>query len=284
MTMLATAVQRLEIDSLDRKTPLLSVNFDVDAEALWLSVSRASRPALISQGLYGLTNGVPRILTMLADTGVRATFFVPGLVAERHPAIVPELIAAGHEVASHGYSHTPLSALANRQAEEDELRKAKDILEAQAGHELLGFGAAACDVSVHTLDILFDQGCLYDRSFLDSDWPYLFTKENSRLVELPVSWVMDDFTFFGHNIYPKLGWGICEPETVARIWRGEFATFRDDGGFGCLVMHPEVIGRRSRLPIVKDLLVEFSADCTFQTCASIAASVLRLSQPDRRPG
>lgn len=240
MTAFLDGIERREIDGLDRRKPLFSITFDVDAEALWLTLTRKSRPALVSQGLYGLNEGIPRILMLLADTGATATFFVPGLVAERHPSLVPELIAAGHEVASHGYSHMPLSAFESREAEERELRMAKDILESQGGRHVVGFSAAVCDVSVHTLDILMDQKIAYDRSFLDSDWPYVFVRGDDTLVELPVSWVMDDFTFFGHNIVPKLGWGIQEPETVGRIWRGEMATFRDGGGFGCLVMHPEV--------------------------------------------
>lgn len=274
MTSVVNGIERREIDGLDRRRPWFSVTFDVDAEALWLTMTRKQRPALVSQGLYGLNVGIPRILSLLADAGATATFFVPGLVAERHPSLVPELIAAGHEVASHGYSHMPLSALENREAEERELRTAKDIIETQGGKPVVGFGAAVCDVSVHTLEILMDQGIAYDRSFLDSDWPYVFARGGDRLVELPVSWVLDDFTFFGHNIVPKLGWGIQEPETVGRIWRGEMATFRDDGGFGCLVMHPEVIGRRSRLPILRDLLTEFSEVGKFISCAEIATDSL----------
>ncbi|MGE0501952.1 MAG: polysaccharide deacetylase family protein [Rhizobiaceae bacterium] len=273
MTAVLEGIERRELDGLEHRAPMFSVTFDVDAEALWLTVTRKPRPALVSQGLYGLNEGIPRILSLLADTGATATFFVPGLVAERHPSLVPELIAAGHEVASHGYSHMPLSALESREAEERELRMAKDILEAQGGKPVVGFGAAVCDVSAYTLDILMDQGIAYDRSFLDSDWPYAFVRGGDRLVELPVSWVMDDFTFFGHNIVPKLGWGIQEPEMVGRIWRGEMATFRDGGGFCCLVMHPEVIGRRSRLPVLRDLITEFSEAGKFLSCAEIARLV-----------
>lgn len=280
MTDFTNGIERREIAGLDRRKTWFSVTFDVDAEALWLTMTRKARPALISQGLYGLNAGIPRILSLLADTGAKATFFVPGLVAERHPSLVPELIAAGHEVASHGYSHMPLSAFESREAEERELRMAKDIIETQGGKPVVGFGAAACDVSAHTLEILMDQRIAYDRSFLDSDWPYIFTRGNDRLVELPVSWVLDDFTFFGHNLMPKLGWGVQEPETVGRIWRREMATFRDDGGFGCLVLHPQVIGRRSRLSVLGDLLREFSDAGKFLSCAEIAAGC---SHPDISP-
>jgi peptidoglycan/xylan/chitin deacetylase (PgdA/CDA1 family) len=271
----APAIARTAFSGLDGARSWLSVNFDVDAEALWISVARGrSRPALLSQGLYGLNEGVPRILALLSDLGIRATFFVPGMVAEAHPSLVPELAAAEHEIASHAYTHMPLSAFESAAQEADELRRAKNILEAQAGREVVGFGAPVCDVSPNTLGILIEQGFTYDRSFLDADRPYLFRSDGGSLVELPVSWVLDDFSFFGHNIYPKLGWGIQDPAAVAPVWSGELASFRDDGGFGCLVLHPEVIGRRPRLRMLREVLSAFAATERFWTCAEVAADLM----------
>jgi len=269
--------EKVDLPDAERAQTWFNISFDVDAEALWLTLTRGKdRPALFSQGLYGLNVGMPRILQMLDDLRIRATFFVPGLVADRHPALVPELVAAGHEIASHAYTHLPLSAFQTRDAEADELKRARDVLESQSGRPVLGFGAPVCDVSVNTLSILTEQGILYDRSFLDDDWPYLFRTESGRdLVELPISWVLDDFAFFGHNLYPQLGWGIQSPEHVADIWHGELQTFARDGGFGCLVLHPEVIGRRPRMTMLKEVLCRFVAAGKFFTCEEIAADVKR---------
>jgi peptidoglycan/xylan/chitin deacetylase (PgdA/CDA1 family) len=270
----ADKFDRVQIARLDRSQSWLSLTFDVDAEALWLTLSRGKdRPALFSQGLYGLNAGMPRVLQLLGDLGIKSTFFVPGLVAERHPSLVPEIMAAGHEVASHAYTHQPLSAFDTRQLEADELRRAKDILERQCGVPVVGFGAPVCDVSPHTVSILAEQGFLYDRSFLDDDWPYLFRNGQRSLVELPISWVLDDFAFFGHNLYPQLGWGIQHPAPVGDIWREELETFRLGGGFGCLVLHPEVIGRRTRMAMLRDVLSGFGKSPGFYTCAEVASQV-----------
>ena len=261
-----TTFDRVDLDG--ARGSRFSLTFDVDAEALWVSVSRGKeRPALMSQGQYGLHDGLPRVLSMLDDLGIKATFFMPGMVAQAHPSIVPEIASAGHEIASHAYTHMPLSVFETLDAEADELQKAKDILEDQLGAAVLGFGAPACDTSVNTLEILVKQGIRYDRSFLDSDWPYLFQSSIGKLVELPVSWVLDDFAFFGHNLVPTMGWGIQDPAYVKGIWKGELEAFRDGGGFGCLVLHPEVIGRRPRMAMLRELIDELGVE--FRTCADI---------------
>ena len=61
----------------------------------------------MSHQAYGPKVGVPRIMRMLERTGVRATFFVPGLTADLYPAMVESIVAAGHELGHHGYSHVP---------------------------------------------------------------------------------------------------------------------------------------------------------------------------------
>ncbi|MGE3147993.1 MAG: polysaccharide deacetylase family protein [Pseudorhodoplanes sp.] len=269
----ASLVERREIAGLDRSTAHLSINFDVDAEALWLVMAKGkNRPSLISQGLYGLNHGVPRALDVLRDTKVKATFFIPGLVAHNHPTLVQEIASEGHEIASHCYTHMPLSAL-EPQTEWDDLRRTKDLLEQQLGKAIEGFAAPVCDVSERTIEFLIRLGFSYDRSFLDSDWPYLFRSPEGALVELPISWVLDDFTFFGHNLMPTMGWGIAEPSHAGNIWRGELQSFVDGGGFGCLVLHPEVVGRRTRISVLRDVLAQLSSTARFATCAEIAKAV-----------
>jgi peptidoglycan/xylan/chitin deacetylase (PgdA/CDA1 family) len=213
------------------------------------------------------------VLELLRDTGISATFFIPGLVAENHPSLVPEIAAAGHEIASHCFTHMPLSAL-DPQVEWDDLKRTKELLEAQLGKPVVGFGAPVCDVSERTIDFLIELGFAYDRSFLDSDWPYLFKSAKRPLVELPMSWVLDDFTFFGHNLMPAMGWGIQEPKHAGAIWLGEMKSFADHGGFGALVLHPEVVGRRTRMSALRDVLAELSSRNRFWTCREVAEAVL----------
>src|ERR671930_252009 len=82
--------------------------FDFDAEEVWIGEDprNAERPGVLSQGTYGAKVAVPRLLELLRRHDMRATFFVPGRVAERYPDRVREILADGHEVGHHGYTHT----------------------------------------------------------------------------------------------------------------------------------------------------------------------------------
>src|SRR5437764_13898299 len=86
---------------------LAILSFDVDAEAPILVEGRrhAQNPAAMSHQAFGPGVGVPRILDLLAEYSLPATFFVPGLTADRHPEAVGQILAAGHEVGHHSYAH-----------------------------------------------------------------------------------------------------------------------------------------------------------------------------------
>src|SRR6266436_2721616 len=92
--------------SLRGKIPV-ALTFDVDAESGWLGQGDIFKDRLtaLSEGRYGVARGLPRILTLLDELGISATFYVPGLTAELHPDVVPTILASGHEIAHHGYRH-----------------------------------------------------------------------------------------------------------------------------------------------------------------------------------
>ena len=107
-----------------------------------------------------------RLLGVLGERGVRGTFFVLGWVAERSPALVRRIAAAGHEIACHGYAHQ----LVYRQQEHEfrqETVRAKSCLEDLIGEPVLGYRAASFSVtrqSLWALDVLIDLGFRYDSS------------------------------------------------------------------------------------------------------------------------
>ncbi len=86
---------------------LAILSFDVDAESAILAEGRqyAGHPSAMSHQRYGPLVGVPRILGLLEELDVPATFFVPGWTAERYPETVERILAAGHEVGHHGHGH-----------------------------------------------------------------------------------------------------------------------------------------------------------------------------------
>src|SRR3954471_21180324 len=103
--------------------------FDFDAEEgiIGDDPANADRPGVLSQGTYGAKAAVPLILDLLAAKGVTATFFIPGRVAERHPSRVEAIVAAGPEVAHHGYTTRSRASL-SRDEEDLELAKGLEVL------------------------------------------------------------------------------------------------------------------------------------------------------------
>lgn len=140
----------------------------------------------------GIERGLPIILAALAESDVRATFFVSGELAARHADTLRELIRAGHEVASHGMVHHE----AYDSLTPDELRQdvveSKQILEDLLAERILGFRSPRFHVSQALPGILHDAGLAYDSSCCPSPFqPGAATGiapcQWSPVVELPVS-------------------------------------------------------------------------------------------------
>ena len=107
-----------------------------------------------------------KILDLLAERRVRATFFVLGWVAERHGALIRRIANEGHEIASHGYAHELLSAQTTKQFQED-IRKSKRILEDLTGEAVWGYRAPGYSLTEETkwaLPLLVEEGYRYDSS------------------------------------------------------------------------------------------------------------------------
>ena len=85
----------------------------LDAEFIWLAMDekKYDTPKHRSMGEYGPKRGVDRILSLLEEFGVKATFFVPGLFAEIYPQVLKRVSDAGHEIALHGYRHENFAKL-----------------------------------------------------------------------------------------------------------------------------------------------------------------------------
>jgi polysaccharide deacetylase family protein (PEP-CTERM system associated) len=107
-----------------------------------------------------------RVLDLLAEAGVRATFFVLGWNAERHPEVVRRIADAGHEIASHGYAHRMIFEQSPEEFRED-VRRAKALLEDLAGQGVWGYRAPTFSITERSrwaLDVLGEEGYRYDSS------------------------------------------------------------------------------------------------------------------------
>ena len=148
-----------------------------------------------------VTANTARLLDMLAARGIRATFFVLGWVARKHPEIVRAIAAAGHEVASHGMSHR-LVYTQTPQEFRQETVDAKALLEDQCQQPVLGYRAATYSItrkSLWALDILCEAGFQYDSSIFPmrhdrygipdaNPLPHVLTAPGGgKLVEFPIS-------------------------------------------------------------------------------------------------
>ena len=160
----------VSFDRTDTAAPALrQVNaFTVDVEdyfhvaALSSAISRDSWATRESR----VEANTERLLGLLGDHGVRGTFFVLGWVAERSPALVRRIAAAGHEIACHGFSHRLIYQQA-RQEFREETARSKACLEDLVGEPVIGYRAASFSVtreSLWALDVLIDLGFRYDSS------------------------------------------------------------------------------------------------------------------------
>jgi peptidoglycan-N-acetylglucosamine deacetylase len=255
------------------KRAAAAFTFDFDAEEVWIGEDprNAERPGVLSQGTYGAKVAVPLILELLRRHGLRATFFVPGRVAERYPERVREILTGGHEVAHHGYTHTSPSNL-DAAAEEDELVRALGTLRG-LGADVVGYRSPSWDFSPRTLDLLEGHGFAYSSNLMDDIRPYRHT--GKRLVELPVQWILDDAPHFWFDGIASWTRRISTTSEVREIWEAEFAGIRGLGGSFVLTMHPQIIGRPGRLPLLDGLIGHVKAhnDVWIAPCCEIAACV-----------
>jgi len=233
----------------------VALSFDSDHETSTLRWGDTS-PGKLSQGEYGSRVAIPRIRRLLDRHGVRATFFVPAVVAELHPDEQRALVAEGHEIGIHGWIHELNSALPPEDERALQMRAA-DALERITGVRPVGIRTPSWDFSPHTLAICREMGLLYDSSLMADDEPYeiLEDGEPTGMVELPVEWIRDDAVYFNMDRFSALR-PYTPPSAVLEVFKAEFDGAVEEGGLFLLTMHPHIIGHRSRLRLL-DQLIEY---------------------------
>jgi peptidoglycan/xylan/chitin deacetylase (PgdA/CDA1 family) len=262
------------------------LSFDVDAESPILVEGRrhARNPAAMSHQAYGPLVAVPRILDLLAEHSLPATFFVPGLTADRYPETVERIAAAGHEVGHHGYSHhSPLRL--DEGAERADLERGLEALE-RVGVRPEGYRTPSWEPSERTFDLLAELGLRYDSTLMDDDRPYVLETEHGPLAELPPHWGLDDWNQYMYLPDPRSGSGTIQPPSrAAELWREELDGMRRHGCLFVLTMHPFLSGRPGRLEALRGLIEHALAagDVEFVPCGEVARRALAdKSLPRRR--
>jgi len=260
------------------------LTFDVDAEAVILSESGlyARNAGVMSHQAYGPLVGVPRILDLLREYALPATFFVPGFTADRYPHTVEAILAAGHEIGHHSYAHFSPFA----QTEDDEradFERALDTLR-RAGVEVEGFRCPSWEPGWRTPQIVAQHGIAYDSSLMDSDKPYLLDTGAGEIVELPVHWSLDDWEQYAYLPDPPHRSSIESPAKVLDLWISELDAMRRYGCLFLLTCHPFLSGRPHRVEVLRTLIEHALAagDVEFAACRDIARSAREDPATERR--
>jgi len=248
---------------------LANLSFDFDAMSALIARGMKT-PTAISRGEFGAV-AVPRILKLLDRYNIKASFYVPGITLETYPHLVESIVKAGHEVGHHGWTHVPPAFLEDG-LEEAHLVRGIEVIEKLTGQKPRGYRSPAWDLSDETVDLLLKHGFLYDSSMMGHDWMPYYARagdvihdeeavefgEPTSLIEMPISWVLDDYPHFEYLRTPQgLFPGLQNASNVLENWTDEFTYMTRNADWGLLTytFHPLVIGRGHRMLMLERLIL-----------------------------
>lgn len=216
----------------------LTVDFEDWYQGLEIPIERWDQyeDRLVSSGRH--------LLRIFAEAGARGTFFVLGSVAERHPELVREIVAGGHELATHGWSHEFVYRL-DPDRFRAELLRSIEVLEAIGGTRIVGHRAPFFSItrrSLWALDIVREAGLLYDSSVFPvlnyrygiedaPRWPYPIGGPGG-LIEFPIS----TLRFLGRNL--PVGGGAYFRVFPYALTRSAFRKVNSAGRSVVFYIHP----------------------------------------------
>jgi peptidoglycan/xylan/chitin deacetylase (PgdA/CDA1 family) len=226
-------------------------------------------PTPISRGEFGIV-GARRILDLLSSRGIKGSWYIPGVVIKTYPEACESVVAGGHEVGHHGWSHIPPAELsAEREAEE--FAMGVEAIRGLTGQIPAGYRSPAWDLSEQSIDLMVRHGLRYDSSMMGHDCEPYFARrgdkvaadaplvfgETTDLVEVPISWSLDDhphFEFFRTKagVMP----GLANAGAVLENWLADFEYMRRTTDWGVMVytFHPYVSGRGHRMMMMEQLI------------------------------
>lgn len=250
------------------------VSIELDAEYMWLLLDPTNirRVKTLSMGTYGMLRGLDRILDALEERDMKATFFIPGIIAEKYPDSVKKVFKKGHEIACHGYMLENFGLLSPEE-QSTTIAKGINAIEQTIGRKPVGFRLPEGNMTPETLDIIKEAGFAYDASMLDDDVPYQFA--DSNMVEIPMRWELQDFPYFAFNYFPPFPLGECRIASYTEtldVWLMELEGYERFGGCYVPKFDPQSIGTPARIPMFEKVLDEMlSADMWIATGEEIAS-------------
>ncbi len=250
----------------------VALSFDIDNSTPTLARAiPGSEP--MSRGQYGAVDGLPRILRVLDNENVPASFFIPAVSAALNPEMIPSIQAKKrHEIGIHGWIHENLVELNDEAKEQQLLNQSVELMTKALGKRPVGYRAPSWAMSPFTMKQVKEAGFLYDSSLMASDDAYEITLDGkpTGIVELPIERIVDDAPYFG-----AANGSLPSPELVEKIFRDEFDVAYEEGGLYVLTMHPHYTGHRSRALWLDKLIVYMKSKpgVWFATHQEVAAYV-----------
>jgi peptidoglycan/xylan/chitin deacetylase (PgdA/CDA1 family) len=263
------------------KEIVCAFGIDVDAVAGWLgSYGGEDSPDDISRGLFAGEVGVPRLLQLFERYQLRTTWFIPGHSVETFPEQTAQVVAAGHEVGVHGYSHENPIAM-TREQETQVLDRSIELLEQVTGRRPTGYVAPWWEFSPVTNELLLERGIKYDHSLMHNDFtPYyvrvgdswtkidysassaadwmkpLVRGQETDLIEIPANWYLDDLPPMLFVKSSPNSHGFVNPRQLEEMWRDQFDWVYREMEYAVVTftIHPDVSGRPQVLLMLERLI------------------------------
>ena len=195
---------------------------------------------------YGPHTAIWRILRILEEENVKATFLTCGGIAERYPDAVKAIVAKGHEIAGHGYHHETARDL-TRDQEDDVQTRTVAMIHERAGRR--PYGWRSCTQSPNSIELLMKHGFLWNSNSFSHDLPFLWEADGKVLVELPRQPFGDGRTY--HDDHGN-------PDATLVIWKGMFDEFHEESklapAYVPFQFHPYISGRAGRARTMRAII------------------------------
>lgn len=229
--------------------------FDIDGELLWLLRNDVNDKNIVNQsrGRYSTLQGVPRILKMLKEEGIKATFFTPAWMAERYPEVVTAIHDQGHEIGYHGWMH---EAKDNYEEEKALMDKSDQIFRDLIGVIPVGHRAPEGDIYDFSLRLWHERGYIYSSNWRNSDGPFIHQIDGKQipLVELPKDSIFDDTAYDFYTEDEPQRVGLKSGREMCQVWKDVFDALAEEGRMINFVLHPQFIGRPGNIRPLRELI------------------------------
>ena len=239
----------------DKKRIALCLSFDIDAETLWLTRNDINAKHLVhlSRGLYATKQALPRILKMLDEEQLKATFFTTAYTAEIHPEIIKYIADQGHEIGYHGYMHEVKDTYDEENALMD---KVDNIIRSLTGKRSVGVRMPDGIIHDFHKQLWLDRGIIYSSNWRNNDGPFLLEIDGKKIpiVELPKDGIVDDTSYNMYTLQHPEHYYLRSGREMVQIWKDELDGLADEGRMLNFVMHPQFIGRPGYLRALRDFI------------------------------